>query len=84
MYRYYLFYYDDYYPLGGMNDCVLKTNNFNDLEQFIHKNFESRYWMGTIAYYDAVEDKDMHADMELYEDENHFDRWRFVGWEVNL
>ena len=77
MYRYYLFFYDDYYPHGGMEDCVLKTNNFDDLEQHIRQNYESVWYMGTIAYYDAAEDKYMHADFELDEDEV----WRFVGWE---
>ena len=77
MYRYYLFYYEDYYPHGGMNDCKLKTNNFNDLEQYIRQNYECVWYTGTIAYYDAAEDKYMYADFELDEDEI----WRFAGWE---
>lgn len=83
MYRYLLFYYDDYYPLGGMEDCVLKTNNHDDLEPFIHENYECNYFMGTISYYDALEDKTWRADMERYEDKDCFDRWRFLGWEEN-
>lgn len=81
MYRYLLFYYDNYYPHGGMEDCVLKTNNYDDLEQFIHTNYEDDYFQGTISYYDAVEDKTWRADMEDYENENYFTRWRFVRWE---
>lgn len=83
MYRYFLFFYSDYYPCGGMEDCVLKTNNFDDLEQFIHANYEDDYYQGTISYYNALEDKTWYADMELYENEDHFDRWRFLGWEEN-
>jgi hypothetical protein len=80
MYRYFLFYYDTYYPHGGMEDCVLKTNNFDDLEQFIHENYEDDYFQGTISYYDDLEDKTWYADMEDYDDENYFSRWRFLGW----
>ena len=81
MYRYYLFFYNDYYPHGGMRDCELKTNNFDDLEQFIHANYEDNYYMATISYYDALEDKTWYADMEDYLNEDHFARWRFKGWE---
>lgn len=81
MYRYLLFFYNDYYPLGGMEDCVLKTNNFNDLEQLIHENYEDDWYMGTIAYYDMLEDKYFVAYMKKYENEDHF--WRFAGWEEN-
>lgn len=27
MYRYLVFAYDEYYPSGGMEDCMLKTND---------------------------------------------------------
>ena len=83
MYRYLLFYYEDYYPRGGMDDCILKTNNFDNLEQFIHANYDDDYYQGTFAYYDAMKDKYVRANMELYVNENHFDRWRFVEWEEN-
>ena len=80
MYRYFLFFCDTYYPAGGMEDCVLKTNNFDELEQFIHESCEDDYYIGTISYYDAAEDKTMYADMEYYDNENHLTRWRFLGW----
>lgn len=80
MYRYLLFFYNDYYPSGGMEDCVLKTNNFDDLEQFIHTTYTDDWYQGTISYYDTLEDKVIYADMEWYENEDHFDRWRFVKW----
>ena len=83
MYRYLLFFYYDYYPRGGMKDCVLKTNNFDDLEKFIHEHYEDDWYMGEIAYYDATEDKYIYADMETYDDEGYYTRWRFLGWEEN-
>lgn len=82
MYRYFLFFYNDFYPLGGMEDCVLKTNNFDDLEPFIHANYEGDYYQGTIAYYDALEDKTVYADID-YVEEDYFDKWHFLGWEEN-
>lgn len=81
MYRYLLFFCNHYYPSGGMEDCVFKTNNFDDLEQFIHSNYEDDYYQGTISYYDALEDKTWYADMEYYENEDYFTRWRFIEWE---
>ena len=81
MYRYFLFFYQNYYPCGGMEDCVLKTNNFDELEQFIHENHKDDLCMETIAYYDMLEDKYFIAYMETYRNEDHFDGWRFVRWE---
>jgi hypothetical protein len=81
MYRYFLFYYDHYYPCGGMNDCVFKTDDFDDLEQFIHANYEDDYLYGTISYYDVLEDKTMYAVMDEYTNEYHLIRFRFAGWE---
>lgn len=81
MYRYLLFFYNTYYPYGGMEDCVLKTNNYDDLEKFIHENYESDWYQGNITYYDVMEDKYVHADMDYYEDKDGFDKWKFIGWE---
>lgn len=81
MYRYLLFFYPYYYPHGGMADCVLKTNNFDDLEQFIHANYEDDYYQGAISCYDTLEDKTWYADMEDYDNEDYCPRWRFLGWE---
>ena len=81
MYRYLLFYYDDYYPCGGMEDCVFKTNSLDELEQFIHDNYENDYFQGSISHYDTFKDKTWYANMENYRNEDHFPRWRFIGWE---
>lgn len=80
MYRYLLFCYNDYYPCGGMEDCMLRTNNHNELEQYIHENYEDDYFQGSIHYYDVLENKTVYAELEIYENEDHFDRTRFVGW----
>ncbi len=78
MYRYLLFFYYDFYPEGGMNDCVLKTNNFNDMEKYINENLSENWYLGTISYYDTAEDKTWDADMRF--DEIGYIGY-FVGWE---
>ena len=82
MYRYLLFFYYDYYPHGGMEDCVLKTNNFDDLDKYINENLIGDYWyQNTISYYDFVEDKTWFADIEECYDENYLTQYKFAGWE---
>lgn len=80
-YRYYLFYYDDYYPSGGMEDCVHKTNDFAELEQIIILDYDGKPDWATIAYYDAVDDKYFVADMRWHKGKDYFDVLRFHGWE---
>lgn len=81
MYRYYLFVYNDFYPSGGMEDCVFKTNNFCELEQIVILDYECESYLRTIAYYDAVDDKYFVADMRWHKSKDSFDVLRFHGWE---
>ncbi len=81
MHRYLLFHCDNYYPAGGMYDCKFKTNNFDELIPFINKNYNDTL-MDHIHYYDVAEDKFYEAIMETYQDENYFDRQRFIRWEI--
>lgn len=81
MYRYLLFYYDHFYPAGGMNDCILKTNDYNDLEKIIREKYDGDFFVGTIAYYDAVEDKYFIADMKFVKDKDYFDVYEFCRWK---
>ena len=80
MYRYLLFFYQDYYPYGGMEDCVLKTNNYDDLVPYINEHYGDDWYLGTIAYYDAVEDKYFEAIMEQRRDVTD-DLYEFSLWE---
>lgn len=80
MYRYFLFYCPHYYPSGGMEDCVLKTNNLDELVPFINENYNDDPYYATIHYYDAVEDKVWYAAMELYQNDDYFERQRFDYW----
>ena len=81
MYRYLLFFYNDYYPRGGMEDCVLKTNNYDDLIPFINKNYYEEWYRGTITYYDTVEDKYFEACMEPCRDDVAYGPYKFDSWE---
>ena len=77
MYRYLLFYYPEYYPSGGMEDCVFKTNSINDLEKYVNEDLIDEYWyQSTISYYDIVEDQIWFADIEEYDD----DECKLSGW----
>lgn len=78
MYRYLLFFYYDYYPSGGMNDCVLKTNNYDDMERVIKEEFQDELTFGNIAYYDTVEDKYFIASTTWDQDR---DKLQVDGWE---
>ncbi len=78
MYRYYLFFYEDFYPSGGMEDCELRTNNFDELMSFIKEHHEEDWYRGTIAYYDAVDDKYFIADSS-YDLNSRI--WEVVSWD---
>ena len=80
MYRYLLFVCQKYYPSGGMEDCVLKTNNYSNLVPFINANYSEEPYNTIIHYYDTVEDKIWYAEMRIYQNEYRFDRQKFVGW----
>ena len=81
MYRYLLFYYDHYYPSGGMEDCILKSNNYAEIEQTVKEKFDGDYFLGTIAYYDIAEDEYYMADMMWYEDGEGCPVLKFEGWK---
>jgi hypothetical protein len=67
-----------------MEDCVLKTNNFDDLEKYINENLIDDYWyQSTISYYDSVEDKTWFASIEEYYDEKYSTQYKFSEWEAN-
>ena len=79
MYRYLLFCCLDYYPDGGMGDCVLKTNNYDELVPFIIENYTNDKWCD-IHYYDTVEDKAMYALMDEVYEGDCFNRREFDHW----
>ena len=81
MYRYFLFYCCHYYPSGGMTDCQLKTNDFDELARYIDEHYGDEYDY-RFHYYDAVEDKIMYAVMDEL-DENYCRIYKFAYWSEN-
>lgn len=84
MYRYLLFFYQYYYPRGGMEDCVLKTNDYDELVPFIHEHYYKNWYFGTITYYDTIEDKHWEAIMEPCEKDIAYGPYKFSFWEEKL
>lgn len=83
MYRYFLFQYLDYYPYGGMNDCIFKTNDLEELTNFVKNKFSEEIVLCSdeIHFYDAHTDKMYIAQFVIireYEGQN-FKRY-FVKW----
>ena len=79
MYRYFLFCCEDYYPSGGMEDCVLKTNDLNEMARYIDENYSDDIHI-SLHYYDIVEDKIMYALRDEFYEDNCFERQKFVCW----
>lgn len=63
IYRFLLFTYSDYYPSGGMDDCIFKTNNIDTIEKFINDDKEYTY-RDNLYVYDIKEDKTIHLDYQ--------------------
>ena len=64
MYRYLVFAYGQYYPRGGMEDCVLKTNDYKEIErkiQEIKKDIDNY-----IEDFDEVNVYDTHTDEIIF------------------
>lgn len=81
MYRYLLFFYQDYYPRGGMEDCVLKTNDYDELVPFINEHYSQDWYLGTITCYDTIEDKHWEAIMEPCGNDIAYGPYKFSLWE---
>lgn len=55
MNRYYVFIYSSFYPTGGMNDCILRTNDLQEaVRRAVHERDENFYH---VSVWDVVEEK---------------------------
>lgn len=88
MFRYLVFAYSDYYPRGGMEDCILKTNNFEEINPFIEDYIQNHDLdFDEMHYYDCEEDKTYEAEFELYNSlesinkKKRFTNWSIVEWQ---
>lgn len=85
MYRYLLFAYLDYYPIGGMGDCVYKTNSFEDMMSTVQEyiKFKDKLCWDDMSYYDFAEDKYYDAIFEFYSTEDDSYARRFSTWSIS-
>lgn len=83
MYRYLLFKHYDYYPYGGMNDCVFKSNDLWELTDFVKRNCEIKddFREFYMHYYDTQTDKIFVAQFSIIECQNRPISIFFEGWE---
>lgn len=56
MNRYLVFGYNEYYPEGGMHDCIYKCNQSKDLKHYFLRNDTWRN-CDNVHIYDMKEDK---------------------------
>lgn len=80
MFRYLLFECTHYYPAGGMDDCVLKTNDITELDAYVRKNCTNAIGVN-FHYYDVAVNKVYDAVLNSYEGKDGFPRIKFVKWE---
>ena len=81
--KYLLFAFLEYYPSGGMDDCVFVADNINELNsyamQYIEDNNNDFDYM---HYYDCNSGKTYEAEFEENADGWGFTRRQFVGWNL--
>lgn len=83
MVKYLLFCYRNYYPRGGMEDCRLGTNNFNEIIDFIKQNVIDEYGYieyDNVQYYDVENNMTYELDVFLYQEEGKIE-WEKVEEE---
>ena len=83
MEKYLLFAFREYYPCGGMDDCIFVADNIDELNsyamQYIEDNNDNFDYM---HYYDCNSGKTYEATFEEKEDDWGFTRRRLVGWDL--
>lgn len=79
MEKYLLFAYRDYYPRGGMEDCILVADSFEELNLYIPKYIrDNEYDFDNMHYYDCQTSKTYAAEF----DEDIFPKKHFIKWEL--
>ena len=81
MEKYLLFAFREYYPSGGMDDCVFVADNLDELNSYAIQYIEdNKYDFDYMHYYDCNSGKIYEAEFEEKEDGWGFTRKQFVGW----
>lgn len=84
MKKYLLFAFHEYYPCGGMDDCVFVADNIDELNsyalQYIEDNNDD---FDCMYYYDCNSGKTYEAEFEEEIYNLVFTKKRFVGWNLS-
>ena len=76
MEKYLLFAYMDYYPCGGMEDCVWVANSIEELNSFVLKYLEEYGWCTDNMHYYDCKTGETYIAIFNYEPHNK----QFVRW----
>ena len=79
--KYLLFSCVEYYPGGGMYDCIFSTDSIDKLNEYIIERFkDSCYQDEYVQYYDIENKKLYSADTELLK--QGIAKWYLVDWSL--
>ena len=83
MEKYLLFAFREYYPSGGMDDCIFVTDNVDELNSYAMQYIEgNKYDFDYMYYYDCNSGKTYEAEFEENTDGWRFTKRQFVGWNL--
>ena len=54
MYRYLVFAYLDYYPRGGMEDCIYKSNDLDNVKDFVREYIKNNITISKIINHKGI------------------------------
>lgn len=78
--KYLLFAYADYYPCGGMEDCVLVANSIEELNLFIPQYIKEHGWCtDNMHYYDCQTGRTYEAEFDVGTNNKKFVKWELVS-----
>ena len=76
MEKYLLFAYMDYYPCGGMEDCVFVASCIEELNSFIPQYLKEHRWCtDNMHYYDCQTGKIYEAEFNEESNNRQFIKW---------
>ena len=83
MEKYLLFAFREYYPNGGMDDCIFVADNVDELNSYAMQYIEdNKYDFDYMHYYDCNSGKTYEAEFEEKEDGWGHSVKKFSGWNL--
>ena len=83
MEKYLLFAFREYYPIGGMDDCIFVADNVDELNSYAMQYIEgNKYDFDYMYYYDCNSGKTYEAEFEEQEDSWGHAVTQFVCWNL--